>query len=149
MIIDQFNEFSDGQALTTGTNVASTNVIKQNVVDNTTVDMGNGHQSKIIPINVLAAFVGGTSVTVELVSSTSADLTGSPVVHASTGAILTAALTANTRVANIVMPSADYQEYIGLRYQISGTYSAGTIQAGIVAQVSDNKYYNGRYQVSL
>ena len=75
------------------------------------------------------AFAGATSLAVDLVSDSVSTLDASPTVHASTGAIPVAQLTANKVLAVLPVPPGDYERYIGLRYDITGTGTAGTIKA--------------------
>lgn len=128
MIMDKQLEFSDSQAVT-GTAV-STNVIDMGD-DVPTRNIG-GFGAASLVVQVDTAFAGLTSVTVEIVSDSDPALS-SPTVHASTGAIAVADLTPGT-IAVMPLPVGDYERYVGLRYTVAGTGTAGAISAFITNQ---------------
>lgn len=121
MIIDSSLEFSVAQALTT--TAVSTNVI----------DTGAAHDEGIgedtyINVKTNAALTGGTSLQIVVQTSTD-NSTFTDVLQ--TPAILTAALTANTVIAQIELPRG-LNRYVRLNYVIAGTYAAGTVSAALV-----------------
>jgi hypothetical protein len=135
MITDKLLRVSEDQALTT--TAVSTNTIDLSVAR----DMGEG-QELFMNFAVTAALTGGTSVKFEVIQSASADLS-SPTVIGSTDAVVTASLVAGYNTAVRVNPQigSKGQRYIGARYTISGTYSAGTVTADVVATIQDGKKF--------
>lgn len=131
MIMDQQSLFSDAQAVTVTAN--STNVIDTipSGTPNTKTGIGDGQDITLFA-NVNAAFTGGTSMVVSLVSADTADLATNPIVHYATAAIVLASLTANTRLVGLDLPYGKYRRYVGLVYTVVGTMTAGTITAGLV-----------------
>ena len=135
MITDKLLRVSEDQALTT--TAVSTNTIDLSVAR----DMGEG-QELFMNFAVTAALTGGTSVKFEVIQSASADLS-TPTVIGSTDAVVTASLVAGYNTAVRVNPQigSKGQRYIGARYTISGTYSAGTVTADVVASIQDGKKF--------
>ena len=135
MITDKLLRVSEDQALTT--TAVSTNTIDLSVAR----DMGEG-QELFMNFAVTAALTGGTSVKFEVIQSASADLS-SPTVIGSSDAVVTASLVAGYNTAVRVNPQigSKGQRYIGARYTISGTYSAGTVTADVVATIQDGKKF--------
>ena len=135
MITDKLLRVSEDQALTT--TAVSTNTIDLSIAR----DMGEGHPL-FMNFAVTAALTGGTSVKFEVIQSASADLS-SPTVIGSTDAVVTASLVAGYNTAVRVNPQigSKGQRYIGARYTISGTYSAGTVTADVVATIQDGKKF--------
>lgn len=135
MITDKLLRVSEDQALTT--TAVSTNTVDLSVAR----DIGEGHEL-FMNFAVTAALTGGTSVKFEVISSASADLS-SPTVIGSSDAIAAAALVAGKNVAVAINPQIASlgQRYLGARYTISGTFSAGTVTADVVETVQDGKKY--------
>jgi hypothetical protein len=135
MITDKLLRVSTDQALTT--TAVSTDTIDLSIAR----DMGEG-QELFMNFAVTAALTGGTSVKFEVIQSASADLS-SPTVIGSTDAVVTASLVAGYNTAVRVNPQIGSrgQRYIGARYTISGTYSAGTVTADVVATIQDGKKF--------
>ncbi len=135
MITDKLLRVSEDQALTT--TAVSTNTIDLSVAR----DMGEG-TDLYMNFAVTAALTGGTSVKFEVITSASADLS-TPTVIGSTDAIVTASLVTGYNTAVRLNPqiASKGQRYLGARYTISGTYSAGTVTADVVETVQDGKKY--------
>jgi hypothetical protein len=135
MITDKLLRVSTDQALTT--TAVSTDTIDLSIAR----DMGEG-QELFMNFAVTAALTGGTSVKFEVIQSASADLS-TPTVIGSTDAVVTASLVAGYNTAVRVNPQigSKGQRYIGARYTISGTYSAGTVTADVVATIQDGKKF--------
>lgn len=130
MFLDRQNEFSDSQVVTV--TAISTNVIDTlagNSFTNVIQNLGGFAGSCFLVVQVDAAFLGGTSVAISLESDSSANLATSPTVHYNSGAILTAALTANTTILVIPLPYGNFERYVGLRYTVVGTFTQGSISA--------------------
>jgi hypothetical protein len=135
MITDKLLRVSEDQALTT--TAVSTNTIDLSIAR----DMGEGH-NLFMNFAVTAALTGGTSVKFEVISSASADLS-TPTVIGSTDAIVSASLVAGYNTAVRINPqvASKGQRYLGARYTISGTYSAGTVTADVVETIQDGKKF--------
>jgi hypothetical protein len=135
MITDKLLRVSEDQALTT--TAVSTNTIDLSIAR----DMGEGNDL-YMNFAVTAALTGGTSVKFEVITSAAADLS-SPTVIGSTDAIVTASLVAGYNTAVRLNPqiASKGQRYLGARYTISGTYSAGTVTADVVETIQDGKKY--------
>lgn len=128
MIMDRQALLSSNQAITTGTAVSSNTYDLQQARDIGEVDMD-------IVVEVTAPFVGGTSLQVAYITSANADLS-SPNVIVQTGPIALADLVLGAELLRIDIPAltrnADVQRYIGLQYTAVGTFTGGTVTAGIV-----------------
>jgi hypothetical protein len=135
MITDKFLRVSEDQALTT--TAVSTNTIDLSIAR----DMGEG-QELFMNFAVTAALTGGTSVKFEVIQSAAADLS-SPTVIGSSDAVVSASLVAGYNTAVRVNPQigSKGQRYIGARYTIVGTYTAGTVTADVVASIQDGKKF--------
>lgn len=133
MIIDAFNEFSDGQAVTS--TAISTNVIDINstTIGNTVRDIGTGEDVYLVVQTSVAATDSGSdaTLTVSLESDSTANLATSATVHYSTGALAFAAFSpAGTVLACVRLPSGLYERYLGVRYTVaSGPLTAGNFDA--------------------
>ena len=100
-----------------------------------------------LEVRVVQAFNNLTTLTITLESDVAATLASAPVVHA-TVAVALAALTANTVVARLLLPSADYKRYLGLRFTVTGTApSTGTLLANIALDVQRNKTYPAGFTI--
>lgn len=151
MIIDLQSTFSGAVAsdgTRTGQAVTAT-AISTNVIDlrapgtgPAVVDEGVMHDELYLVVQTLTAFATLTSLTITLESATDAGLTTGAVVHYSTGAILAAALTANTRLAAIRLPSGGYKRYLGLRYTVGGaSATAGTLFAFLTPGLQNSQLF--------
>ncbi|BAM66439.1 hypothetical protein [Xanthomonas citri phage CP2] len=127
MILDQLLYFSDNQAVTAD---AISNVIDRGSTAPVLANFSPGFAGDLfLVIQTGTAFAGATSLEVKLASDSTADLATSPTTHASTGAIPVANLGANKVVAVLPVPPGDYERYVGLIYDVTGTGTAGTIRA--------------------
>lgn len=135
MITDKLLRVSEDQAVTT--TAVSTNTIDLSVAR----DIGEGKEL-FMNFAVTTAFAGGTSVKFEVISSANANLS-SPTVIGSSDAVVTADLVAGKNVAVAINPqiASNGQRYLGARYTVSGTYTAGKVTADIVETVQDGKKY--------
>ena len=136
MITDKLLRVSEDQALTT--TAVSTNTVDLSVAR----DMGEGHDL-FMNFAVTTALSGGTSVTFEIIVADNAALSSNVTVIGSSGAVLTAALGAGTNIAVRFNPliGSTGKQYLGARYTISGTYSAGKVTADVVETIQDGKKY--------
>lgn len=135
MITDQLLRVSEDQAVTT--TAVSTNTIDLGVAR----DIGEGKEL-FMNFAVTTAFAGGTSVKFEIVSSAAANLAPATVIGSS-DAIATADLAAGKNVAVGINPqiASNGQQYLGARYTVVGTMSAGKVTADVVETVQDGKKY--------
>ena len=134
-----------GQTVTGTGNVISTNVI--DLLQNR--DLGEA-QELYIRAQVGTAQAGGTSVEIQAITADDAALSSNVTVIGSTGAILTAALTAGARFAAEVNPriGSKGQRYLGIRYVIVGTSTAGTIVADFGIEIQDGqKFYPSGFTI--
>jgi hypothetical protein len=127
MIIDTQNLFSDSQTITVSTN-------SSNVIDN----LGTSSQvagTVTNPITVFArvvvAFAGGTSLQLSLVSADDTALSVNAVTHFMGAPIPVASLTAGLLALGEHVPPAKLRKYLGLKYAVVGTMTAGSIIAGL------------------
>ncbi len=141
MITDSLLRLSEAQALTT--TAVSSNTVDLGVAR----DIGSGETLHML-WTVGTALASGTSVNFEIITSASADLS-TPTVIDSTGAVVTASLTAGKQLALKIPNQLDStgQQYLGCRYTIVGTYDAGTVTCDIVLDLQDAKkfYASGFY----
>ncbi len=133
MITDALLRVSDAQAVTT--TAVSTNTIDLGRA----MDIGEG-KTLYGHFTVGNAFAGGTSTEFQIITSDAADLS-SPVVIGSSGAIATAGLTAGKRVAVKMNPQigSTGKRYVGARYVVVGTNTAGTVTADVVESIQDGQ----------
>jgi hypothetical protein len=128
MIRDNFLEFSVAQALTTGT------IVSTNVVDLLNArDIGPGDNVEI-PVTVNTAFVGGTSIQATLQESVDNSTWVSvqegpavPIANLGAGQLMTLLEVANRPSSMPALP-----RYLRLQYTIVGTFTGGSVDAGIV-----------------
>jgi len=135
MITDKLLRVSEDQAVTT--TAVSTDTIDLSIAR----DIGEG-EALYMNFAVTTAMVGGTSVKFEVISSATANL-GSPTVIGSTDAIVTADLTLGKNIAVRINPviGSNGQRYLGARYTVVGTYSAGKITADVVMNIQDGRSF--------
>lgn len=124
----------------TGTgNVLSTNTI--DLLQNRDIGEGNSVYLRAV---VGAAQAGGTSVEIQAIAADDAALTTNVTVLSSTGAIVTASLTAGSIWEAVLPPrvGSKGQRYLGVRYVIVGTSTAGSFVTDFgLEQVDSKKFY--------
>ena len=136
MITDKLLRVSTDQALTT--TAVSTDTIDLNVAR----DMGEG-SDLYMNFAVTTALAGGTSVKFEVIGATNAALSSGVVVIGSSDAVVTADLVAGKNVAVRIDPqiASTGQRYLGARYTIVGTFTAGNVLADVVMDIQDGKKF--------
>lgn len=81
-------------------------------------------------VQVVTTFAGLTSLAVTLETSNNADLS-SATVMARSAVILAADLVAGKNIGLDYFPDVPLQDYVGLRYDVTGTATAGAITAAV------------------
>jgi hypothetical protein len=136
MITDKNLRVSTDQAVTT--TAVSSDTIDLSVAR----DIGEGHNLNM-NFAMTEAFAGGTSTNFEVIIADNAALSSNVVVVGASGAIATADLTLGKNVAVRINPLIGSlgKRYIGARYTVSGTNTAGKVTADIVETIQDGKKF--------
>ena len=136
MITDKLLRVSDAQAVTT--TAVSTDTVDLSVAR----DIGEGGDL-YMNFAMTEAFAGGTSTNFEVIIADNAALSSNVVVIGASGAIVTADLTLGKNVAVRLNPQIASlgKRYLGARYTVSGTNSAGKVTADMVMDVQDGKKF--------
>jgi len=136
MITDKLLRVSTDQAVTT--TAVSTDTVDLSVAR----DMGEGGDL-YMNFAMTEAFAGGTSTNFEVIIADNAALSSNVVVIGGSGAIVTASLPLGTNVAVRLNPQIASlgKRYLGARYTVSGTNTAGKVTADIVMDVQDGKKF--------
>lgn len=147
MILDDLLEFSDAQAVTaTAISTDQTDRGAQATLDNPAVDLGTGEDVYFV-LSVGQTFTGLTSLQADFVSDTNANLTTAPVVHVSTGAIPVASLVAGYIYA-VKLPAGSYKRFLGVKYTVVGTGTAGTVDAFLTKDAQLYRAYADRQPIA-
>lgn len=128
-----------GQTVTgTNTSVLSTNTI--DLLQNRDIGEGEGIYMRS---QVLTAVAGATSIAIEVVVADDAALSTNLTVVDSTGAIPLASLTAGSRFGLRMNPrlASLGRRYLGARYTIVGTGTAGAFFTDFGIELQDQKNY--------
>lgn len=120
MLLDSALLFSDNQAVTV-------TALGTNALDMGAAGMGQGNPLTLFA-NVGTAFVGGTSIVVSLQECDTVGGTYTDVIASK--AILTADLTAGKAI-NLGIVPVGTEQFLKMKYTVSGTMTAGTINSGI------------------
>ena len=136
MITDKLLRVSTDQAVTT--TAVSTDTIDLSVAR----DMGEGGDL-YMNFAMTEAFAGGTSTNFEIIVADNAALSSNVVVVGASGAVATAGLTLGANVAVRVNPQIASlgKRYMGARYTVSGTNTAGKVTADVVMDIQDGKKF--------
>lgn len=153
MITDALLQLSGtivGNTVTGQTVTGTGNVISTNTVDLVkSQDIGQG-EDLYLRSQVTAAFAGATSVEIQAIAADDAALTSNITVIATTGPIPVASLVAGGRFAACLRPriASLGQRYLGARYVITGTGTAGALFTDIGLEIQDGqKFYASGFQV--
>ena len=122
MITDNDLLFSNSQALTA--DAASTNVIDLGA------NRGLDRSGLRIRAVVTEAFAGGTSLVTKVQTDDNSSFSSATDIHTA-ASIATAALTLGAVILDIPFP-ANAEDYIRLYYDVTGSYTAGKVEARIV-----------------
>lgn len=157
MILDLQTKFSDAQAVTV-------TALSNNVLDlrggltptlPTLVDeslQGGPGPGDILIVQVGTAFTaaGAATLTLTLLSDSTADLATSPTTHYTSAAIAVATLVAGYQILVTPLPGGrTYERYLGLNYTIAtGPMTAGTINAFLTPARDAQGYYASGFSVS-
>ncbi len=124
MILDTFTLYSDDQVITTTADSTNTLDLAKN--------SGPGKPVRIL-IQVTATFVGGTNITIDLETDDN-DSFSSLSTIASSPTVVTADLVAGYKFSIAFVPDL-MERYSRLEYTVVGSYTPGSITAGIVFDV--------------
>lgn len=144
MITDYNLRVATDQAVTTTAVSASSIDLSQ------ARDIGEG-DDLFANFAVTTALSGGTSVKFEVIIADDAALTSNVVVVGSSDAVVTASLVAGYNTAVRVNPAIASlgKRYLGVRFTVVGTYSAGKITADFVSDIQDGKkFYASGFSVT-
>jgi hypothetical protein len=156
MILDAQNLFSDNQAITT--DAISTNVIdligntavknEGGAYPNVTRDIGVGEDLYLV-IQIGTAWAAAGTVTFTLESDSTADLATSATVHWTSGDLAKSVLIAGYRVAAVKLPTGSYERYLGVRYNVTTSETAGTVDAFLTTDVSAYRAYSDNMRLAV
>lgn len=157
MIIDVHTRFSgthtaagviSGQSLTVtaiSEHVLDLRNFRTGVTTPATADEGIlGFTDMWLIVQVLTAAAGGDSaktLITTLESDTAVGLNSAAVVHYTSATLAGSALTAGAVIARVQIPSGDYKRYVGLRYNVSATFTAFTVIAFLTPSPQRNVIY--------
>ena len=137
MITDKLLRVSEDQSVA----LTDTSAVSTNTVDlGTARDMGEGRDLFAV-FTATTAIAGGTSTKFEVIVASDAALTSDIVVIGSTGAVATASIGAQQVVRFSPLIGSKGQRYLGTRYTVVGTNSAGKVTADIVTDIQDGKKF--------
>lgn len=111
-----------------------------------------GAQETWLIVQVQTSAAGGDAaktLTITLESDSTANLATAPVVHYSTPAITGATLVAGYTAVRVMLPSADYKRYLGLRYTVSAGFTAFAILAYFTPDPQRNVIYPAGFTVDV
>lgn len=136
MITDKLLRVSTDQAVTT--TAVSTDTVDLSVAR----DIGEGGELTA-NFAITEAFAGGTSTKFEVIVADNAALTSNVTVIGSSDAVATASLPLGTNVAVRLNPiiGSTGKRYLGARYTVVGTNTAGKVTMDIVEAIQDGKKF--------
>lgn len=141
MLIDAQLAVSTNQAVTT--TAVSTNAIDTGG-SNPVRNVGWGEEMRMI-VTTSVTFTGGTSIQAELVSADDAALTTN-VTSMLAGPVVPVAqaVAGGTPLLDAVLPT-NTRRFIGVRYNVVGTMTAGQASAALVHDTDRQRYYANGY----
>jgi hypothetical protein len=139
-----------GNTVTGQTVTGSGNKLSTNAIDLLQArDVGEGC-SLFIRSEVVTTVAGATSIEIQAITADDAALSSNVTVVGTTGAIPVASLTAGARFAAELSPriGSKGQRYLGARYVIAGTGTAGAFVTDFGIEVQDGqKFYPAGFAV--
>jgi hypothetical protein len=139
-----------GNTVTGQTVTGSGSVLSTNTIDLLQArDIGEG-ENLSIRAEVVTAVAGATSIEVQAITADDAGLTTNVTIAGTTGAIPVASLTAGARFAAKLNPriGSKGQRYLGARYVITGTSTAGAFVTDFGLETQDGqKFYPAGFAV--
>jgi hypothetical protein len=139
-----------GNTVTGQTVTGSGSVLSTNTIDLLQArDIGEG-ENLSIRSEVVTAVAGATSIEVQAIAADDAGLTANVTVVGTTGAIPVASLTAGARFVADLNPriGSKGQRYLGARYVITGTGTAGAFVTDFGLETQDGqKFYPAGFAV--
>ena len=145
MITDKLLRLSDAQAIL-GADLAATDVIDLSQAR----DIGEGADLYMV-VTVITGFTAGTSIEFIVKGSTDATIVTGDTTLGTSGAIGQANLSAGAQFFVRINPqfASTGLRYIGAFYDVTGTFTAGTVTTDIVLDVSDpKKFYSSGFSVT-
>lgn len=150
MITDAFLLITDALA----TIRAAATYLSNNTIDlSVTRDMGAGEPLKLLT-NVDVAFAGGTSVTIQTITSAAAALSSPTIIDSGQRAILLAELTLGAMFVRFLPELTGPgglgtlgQRYLGCQYVGVGTFTLGTLSTRVILDVQDVKFHASGYTI--
>lgn len=137
MITDKLLRVSTDQEIKlTDTSAVSTDTIDLSVAR----DIGEGRDLYAV-FSITTPIAGGTSTQFEVIAASDAALTTDIVSLGSTGAVATASIGSQQVIRINPLLGKLGQRYLGMRYTVVGTNSAGKVTADIVADIQDGKKF--------
>ena len=136
MITDKLLRVSEDQAVTT-------TAVSENTIDlGVARDIGEG-MTLTMYFAITEAFAGGTSTAFEVIIADNEALTSNVEVVSSSGPELTATLKVGAAVAVKINPliGSKGKRYMGARYTVAGTNTAGKVTADVVETIQDGKKF--------
>lgn len=150
MLLDTQLKFADNQALTATT--LATNVVDlRNAATPTFVDEGILEDGVWLVVQSITAAAGGDAaktLTITLESATDTGISSGNVAHFTSAAILGSAILAGATLARVLLPSADYRRYLGVRFTVSAGFTAFAISAFLVVNPQRNVIYPVGFSVA-
>lgn len=143
MYLDKQLLFSEAQnVFSAGVTVTSTNVID---LIKTGQDIGVGEELFIV-VQVTTAFVGGTSITFNLVTDDNSGISSAALVN-TLGVLTIAQLAINTEWHFRIPPvlAVAMERYAAINYVSTGTSTAGAVTTGIVKDIQRWKSYPSNF----
>lgn len=137
MITDKLLRVSTDQEIKlTDTSAVSTDKVDLSVAR----DMGEGRELYAV-FTVTTPIAGGTSTNFEVIAASDDALSANVVSLGSTGAVATASIGSQQIVRINPLIAKLGQRYLGVRYTVVGTNSAGKVTADIVLDIQDGKKF--------
>lgn len=144
MILDRQNMVSSAQAVAGTGNLISTDTIDLLQAR----DIGTGEDQLEMFFQIVDTLAGGSSIDYQVIIADDAALTSNVEVLGATGAQTTLAGGSRFHVKLNRRPTGLGKRYLGVRYVRAGTFTDGTVTAGLVLDAQDQgKNYPSGYTI--